>query len=248
MENITHDYLLGKKIRLFQKKDAYKTSSDAVLLAASVDITKENAKILDVGAGVGGVSLCLAYRYKKADITGFEIQKDLANLANLNAKENGFDHVKYICQDIASKKMPCPFCSFDVVVTNPPYAKDGTKSPNISKALAHLQQNITLKQWIAFCIKMLKPKGKLYLINRAEALDDILSALSPQMGGVTVLPIYSKQNDKAKRIIITAQKDSKSPLKILPPLYLRDNNGYTKYTEDILRGRILSLNDAADKI
>lgn len=246
MQNITNDYLLGKKIRLFQKKDAYKTSSDAVLLASSVEIKKENAKILDVGSGVGGVSLCLAYRFKNADITGFEIQPDLFQMACLNAEANGFEHLHYVCQDITKKKMPCNFCSFDVVVTNPPYAKDGTKSPNLSKALAHTRQNITLSEWIAFCIKMLKPKGELYLIHRAEGLDEALNALMPQMGRISVLPIYSKPNQNASRIIIKAQKDSKAPLHILPPLYLRDEKGYTKYVEDILRGRILSLQTDAN--
>ena len=234
-DNITHDYLLGKKVKMFQKKDGYKTSSDAVLLASMVECQKENTKILDVGSGIGGVSLCLAYRLKNADITGFEIQSELAELANFNAEANGFLNLKYFACDIRQKKVPCDFCSFDIVVTNPPYAKDGSVSSNKSKALAHTQNDMTLDAWLKFCLKMLRPFGRLYLIHRAEALDEILSSLIKKTGQITVLPIYSKKGQNAKRVIISAQKDSKAPLKILPPLVLHEKQGYTPRAEAILR-------------
>jgi len=235
MENVVKNYLLDQKVVMFQDIKAYRTSSDAVLLSAMVDNIKDGAKILDIGSGVGGVSLCLAYRFSKAHITGFEIQPDLVALANKNAKENGFENLTYITHDIRQKKAPLDFCSVDVVVTNPPYGVSGTKSPNKSKATAHNIEDFSLEKWLKFCLKMLKPFGTLYLIHRAEALDEILSVLYAKAGDINVLPIFSKEGQNAKRVIIKAQKDSKAPLKILPPLIVHNSDGHTKAAEAILR-------------
>lgn len=236
MPEITNDYLLDKKVKMFQSKDGYKTSSDAVLVSSLVNNIKKNEKILDVGSGTGGISLCLAHRFPDAQITGFEIQSELAELANQSAKANGFSNLRYIVHDIKEKKAPLPFGSFDHVITNPPYAKGGSKSPNKSKATAHNQEDIDLKGWLSFCLKMLKPYGFLYLIHRAEALDEILSILYKKAGNIQLIPIYSKTKEKAKRVMIKAQKDSKTPLTILPQLVVHQNEAYTKEAEQILRG------------
>ncbi len=236
MEHITSDYLLGKKVKLFQSQNAYRTSSDAVLLAAMVYRINEHAKILDVGSGLGGVSLCLAYRFCDAEITGFELQNELVTLANISAAENNFDNLKYYTHDIKSKTAPMPNGSFDVVVTNPPYTKNGSKSPNKSKAFAHNLENITLEEWIKFCLKMLKPYGFFYMIYPASSLDEIIRILAKRAGNIRIVPVYSKKGQKAERILLMAQKDSKSPLLILPPLVMHEGLGHTKEAEDILRG------------
>ncbi len=231
----TNDYLLDKKIKMFQNPEGYKTSSDAVLLSSFLSNLADGAKILDVGSGTGGISLCLAYRFKNVEIKGLEVQEDLAALANLSAKENGFKNLEYICHDIQNKVAPFEFCSFDCVVTNPPYEQNGTKSPNKSKATAHNQGTINLEGWLSFCLKMLKPYGFLYLIHRTEALSEILKILSPKAGHFKIVPIYSRSAQKAKRIMIMAQKDSKTPLEITEPLIIHDENGYTLKANAILR-------------
>ena len=234
MAEYRKDYLLDKKVKMYQKEDGYKTSSDAVLIASLVDNLSDEAKILDVGSGCGGISLCLAYRFPKAKIYGFELQAELVELSNLNAKENRFSNLQYICHNIKDKKTPLPANSFEHVITNPPYEKNGTKSPNESKALAH-NQEFSLEKWLNFCLKMLKPYGFLYLIHRAQALDEILNILQKKAGNICIVPIYSRAGQAAKRVMIMAQKTSKAPLKILPPLVVHTQNGHTKAAEQILR-------------
>jgi len=236
MVKITNDYLLDRKVKIMQSDEGYKTSSDAVLLASMVHQVKNGAKILDVGSGGGSVSLCLAYRFKNAEICGLEVQKELVELATQSAQINGFENLGYVCHDITKKTAPFAFCSFDCVVTNPPYFKSGSVSPNKSKAAAHTGQDVSLVEWLKFCIKMLKPFGRLYLIDRAEALDEILSVLYQKTGDITVLPVYSKKGQKAKRVIVRAQKDSKAGVSLLPPLIIHDETGHTSAAEQILRG------------
>lgn len=239
-ENFTNDYLLDKQVKIFQPLDGYRASSDAVLLAAMPDDDLQNIRILDVGSGTGAVSLCLAQRLKKnnVQIIGLELQEELAKLSSQSAAANGFDFVKFYQADIRQKLNVPEYtpCSFDAVITNPPYSEHDMPSPKASKATAHNHRDFDLNHWLGFCLKSLKPFGRLYIINRSEALPNICCFLEGKAGNITVQPVYSKENQTAKRVIIMAQKDSKTPCKILPPLVMHDTTGqYTENSEKILR-------------
>lgn len=230
------NYLLNKRVKIYQPEGAYHASTDAVWLAAAVEMVKNGDSFLDVGAGTGAVSLCLAERFKKFDIslTGLEIQPILCEAANKSAQANGFDFVRFINTDIFKSHLPP--CSFTHVISNPPYAAGDTVSPNPSKAAAHNFSTNGLASWIAFCIKMIRPKGFFYMINRAEALDEILACLHGKLGRIEIFPIYSKTGETAKRIIVRAQKDSKVPLAIRPPVVIHSRTGsHTRKAEQVLR-------------
>ena len=230
------DYLLDKKVVIYHPKGFYKASSDAVWVASCVSKVKKSDNILDVGSGGGAISLCLASRFKDygINITGIELQKELAESANNSAKANGFDFLSYENCNIYEAKLKN--CSYAHVITNPPYSTDDMPSPNDSKATAHNFKFEDLGKWLDFCIKMIKPKGMFYIINRAEALEDIISHISGKLGAIEVFPLYSKQGQKAKRVIIRAQKDSKTPLVIHSPIIVHNDDGsYSAKAEAILR-------------
>lgn len=239
MQNYTQDYLLDKKVKIFQPTDGYRASTDAVLLSAMPALIKSGDKILDVGSGTGAVSLCLAERVKNLNVSilGLDIQPQLVELSNLSAQENGFDFLHFDLVDIR-KKMPShiPYCSFNHVFSNPPYAFNDMPSPNQSKATAHNLSLIDLTAWINFCIKMTAPKGFFYMVNRAEALDQILAALYSKMGNIQVFPLFSKDNQPAKRVLVSAQKDSKAPTILHRGLIVHTENGdYSAQANDVLR-------------
>ncbi len=235
----TQDYLLDKQIKIFQPVDGYRASTDAIILSAAIDKVKKGDSILDVGSGTGAISLCLAHRFQKqeVEIKGFELQEMLCSLSNLSAKENGFEpFLSYINCDIKNKPKEIDFCSFSHVISNPPYSENDMPSPNISKATAHNHSNFSLKSWINFCIKMLKPKGFFYMINRAEAVDEILSVVREKMGNIKIIPIYSKENQDAKRVIIIAQKDSHAPTILKKGIIVHQKDGtYSSSANAILR-------------
>lgn len=240
MNEYTSDYLLNKKVKIFQPVNGYRASIDAVILSSLVEEKNihTGSTILDVGSGTGAISLCLAHRLqeKNVQITGLEIQPELTELSNQSAIANGFaDFLHYIQFDIR-KKTNLPAGSFDIVITNPPYSDHDMPSPNISKGLAHNHQNFDLTSWLKFCSKMLKPKGFLFQINRTEALNEILSALHNKAGNIQILPIYSKQNQSAKRIAVIAQKGSRGITKVLPPFFTHQEDGtYTPKAQSLLR-------------
>ena len=56
-------------------------------------------------------------------------------------------------------------------------------------------------------------------------------------GNMQVIPLYSKESQVAKRVVVVAQKTAKGITKILPPFYTHNEDGtYTVKAECILRG------------
>ena len=232
----TQDYLINKQIKVLQPVKGYRVSTDAIFLSSLIHNLKADEKILDVGSGTGGISLCLAHRFPQNQIYGLELQPELAELSNSSAQINNFVNLTYLNHDIREKKCPLAFCSFDRVATNPPYSDHDMPSPNHSKATAHNHSGINLSGWLQFCLKMLKPFGYLYMINRVEALNETIEFLKGKAGNIQIIPIYSKPGQDAKRIMIIAQKESKTPTKILPPFYVfGEDNEHTAKTHQILR-------------
>jgi tRNA1(Val) A37 N6-methylase TrmN6 len=86
-------------------------------------------------------------------------------------------------------------------------------------------------------LRMVRPKGTITLIHRADRLDDILTLLAGQAGELTVFPIWPKQGRAAKRIIVRARKGIRTPMSLSPGLVMHEEDGaYTAAADEILRG------------
>lgn len=238
MQNYTNDYLLDRRVKIMQPVNGYRASTDAVMVSSLVHKVKKGDKILDVGSGTGAISLCLAARFfsQAPQITGLELQPELAELANLSAAANGFENIlHYYNCNIQNKPDFITPSTFQHVISNPPYTDHDMPSPNPGKAMAHNHTGLTLSDWIKFCIKMLAPQGMFYMINRAEAVDEILAAIHGKLGNIVLIPLFTKAQDKAKRVMITAKKASKTPTVIYPAFTVHTNDGYTDKAFAVLR-------------
>lgn len=228
--------LLKDKIKIIQEKDGLKASSDAVLLSAVINekLAKNIKSVLDVGTGGGGISLCLKYRYKHLDITGIDKQEILLDLFSKSIKENNFENIRGIKDDIFNIKN-IKENIYDLVITNPPYYT-GTLSPNNVKAIAHNGNDIDLFKWIEKSLKKLKVRGYFAIIHQSERLDDIIFALkSHNIGDIKIYPITSKIGKLANRVVILAKKHSKSKSTLYKEIVIYDeDNKYTKRAVEIL--------------
>ena len=230
---LTEDALLGGRVRLLQPRKGYRVAVDAVLLAAAVDAA-ENARILDLGAGVGAVGLCIARRVAGCLITGIELQPELAALAERNAALNGVsERVRTIVHDLA-RPLPQELGPFDHVATNPPYlaAAVADPSPDASKALATVESTAPLARWLAVATAALKPAGTLTVIHRSDRLDEITDHLVRLgWGDVAVKPLMP-----AQRVLVQARRATMPDRRVALPLVLhRPEGGYTDEAEAILR-------------
>lgn len=230
-------HVLGKRVRLLQPHDGFRTSLDSVMLAAACP-AKSGEHILDMGCGVGGAGFCVLARVTGTHLTGVEIQGDHADLARRNiALNDAQGRADFIAGDMRTYGAPQPF---DHVICNPPYMEAGahTASPFEKKAIAHGHHDadISTADWLEAGFRALKSGGSLTMIHRADKTDKIILGLKNRFGAVEIIPLWPRLGEDAKRVIIRAVKDRKTPASLRAGIILHEADGsYTQAADAILR-------------
>lgn len=231
--------LLDGRVILDQPEEGFRAGMDTVFAAAFAPV-KPGARVLDAGCGVGSIALCLLARVPGLSVTGIELQPHYADLAVRNAAHNGVqDRLRILCADIRDFA-PEKDDQFDHVVCNPPYMPHGAhqraQSPAKASAMGQGEGEAALEDWLDRAFRALKSGGTLTLVQRAEFLDRLLQMLGGRFGAFEILPLHSKPGQTAKRVLLRAVKDRKSPLTLYPGLILHHADGtYTDAAEAVLR-------------
>jgi tRNA1(Val) A37 N6-methylase TrmN6 len=243
----TEDSLLGGRVRLVQPRRGHRAGTDAVLLAACVD-PKPEETVYDFGAGVGAVGLMIGVR-TGASIAFVEKEDMLIGICAANIRHNGLTgRARVIETDILARPAVRWAAglkreSADVVVTNPPFLEESRarRSPSALRAAAHHLPDGGFERWMTAAADVLKPGGRLALIHRADRLEACLSRLARGFGEVTVRPVYPRAGEAAIRILVTAMKGSRAPIRLLPGLTLHEAGGFTEEAAAVHAGERLLL-------
>ena len=239
---VTHDHLLAERVKVTQPRTGYRVGSDAVLVAAS--LTARRGRVLDLGAGVGGISLCIAKRLSGLQITAVEIDPVTAALARHNVNVNSMDQqVRVINADITA--LPAVMANrFDHVIRNPPYHHiAGTRPRDSARILAHVGADTDLHDWVKAAIWATKPRGRISFICRADRAAELIGLFDRAVVGENLLfPIWSRPRSPASRVIIQVRKSVRGPGAILPGLIVHNDDGsFTETARLIMAGGELCM-------
>jgi tRNA1(Val) A37 N6-methylase TrmN6 len=248
-DGLTEDRWLGGRLLLVQPKRGHRVGTDAALLVAAAGDARQG-RIVDVGAGVGGVGLALAGRNPLASVDLVEIDSELAQLAESNAARNGLEArtrvLRFDALNSRGRRESGLAESASCVVTNPPFfdAKTVRASPDEGRARAHVlghaEASATLDDWIQACLAMLTPGGRFLMIHRPDALGAILAGIGGRLGGLTLLPVHPAIGASAHRLLVSGVKGSKAPLRLASGLVLHGTDGrLTAEADAIHRGERL---------
>jgi tRNA1(Val) A37 N6-methylase TrmN6 len=241
MVETTDDLLLDGSVRLLQPAKGHRAGTDAVLLAASAPV-KAGDVVVDVGAATGAVGLMVAAREKAARFVFIERDPDLAELCRRNCRRNGVEG-EVASADILDRasRLAAGLApgSADLVLTNPPFLEEGRArtSPDQGRAAAHALPTGGLEGWLRACSGLLKPKGRLVLVHRADRLADCLDLIGKGLGDLQIRLIHPAADEPAIRFLLSGRKGSRAPLSILPPVILNGPDGrFTPQAEALHRG------------
>ncbi len=244
--------MLGGRLRLKQPRRGHRVGHDAILLAAACP-ARAGERVVDLGAGVGAAGLALALRVAGIEVTLVEVDAGLARLAAENAQING------LAARVTLGRPRCRRAGAGLRGRGA-RARVGRARPDESavqrsgaaKSLARpsaparpCRARGALAGWIKTAARLLRPRGTLTLIWRADGLAEVLQALAPAFGAATVLPVHPGEEQAAIRVLVRATKASRAPLVLLPGLVLNDRAGRpTAQAESVLRaGAALPLSE-----
>lgn len=219
-------------LSILQKRDGYRFSLDAYLLAAFVDEKPETA-VLEIGSGSGVVAVLLA-GVKQLMVTGVEVQEDLAQMSRRAVEMNGLGaRIEIVTTAVQSYAGP----KAAAVVTNPPYrpACTGRVNPQTQKAIARHEVLLDLDTLLKNAYRNLEKKGRFYCIYPAWRLGELLAAMrARRLEPKRLCLVHPAPDQPAELALVMGLKDGGTELRVEAPFWVRNAlGGYSPAMERV---------------
>jgi len=226
-----------RDIKVYQNKEGYRFSVDAVLLYTFADM-RYARNIADLGTGSGIIGLLLARKYPKARVTLVELQQSLYRLAVKNIAINHLEErVTAVLSDIRRLKENCDPMTQDLVVSNPPFRKPTTGKLSIGQERAIARHELALKisELAEAASYLLKAKGRFFMIYHPERLLEAFDAFRAcRLEPKRIRFVHNDAGAESKIVLIEAVKESRPGVKIERPLFIYNADGsYTTEVSDM---------------
>jgi len=208
---------------------------DAVLLANFARV-KQKECALDLGTGTGIIPILLTAKTEGMHFTGLEIQEESADMARRSVAHNHLEEkVDIVTGDIKEAAELFGPASFDVITTNPPYmiGHHGIENPSDAKAIARHEVLCDLNDILRESARILKPRGRFYMVHRPFRLAEILS----KMIQVGIEPkrmrmVHPFVHEEPNMVLIEGMRGANSRMRVEPPLIVYKEQGV--YSEELL--------------
>ena len=161
MKNKKYHPFLFKNFSIEQNYAAMKIGTDGILLGAWVNcVNKKNG--LDIGCGTGVITIMMCQKNPIIRMTAIEISKEAAKDAIINFENCRWNkNLVLKNQDFKEYK---PTNKYDLIVSNPPFYKDGYLPNNQTKRIAKHEGELNYCNIIEFSTKNLTENGTVNLI------------------------------------------------------------------------------------
>lgn len=234
---VLNDLVGYKNLKIYQNSDWFSFSLDSVLIPNFVTLNKNINLIMDLCCGNAPIPLILSTK-TSAKIIGVELQKDVYDLAIKSILYNNLSkQIEIKNMNILDLKKIYDSDSVDVITCNPPYFKysnNANINDDIHKVIARHEKEIKLEEIIDISHYLLKNNGVLAMVHRTDRLIEIINLFNKYGLEVKKLRfIYPKENSESNMILIEGKKNGNTGLKILPPLYVHNEDG--SYKEEVLK-------------
>ena len=215
---------------LYQPTSGYCYNSDSIFLYDFISRFKPRGELLDVGCGVGIISLLLDRDFPlKTSI--IDKQESMLNYAKHNFALNGLEVKAYLgaFEEFQTEDR------YDYIVSNPPfYDASVTQSENTHLNIARYAHHLPIDLFIKKVKTFLRPKGWFIFCYDAKQIDILLQQLRAyNINPEKIQFVHSKLDRDSKLVMIAARNNSKSMTQVLPPFVVFDEN--SQYREQAMR-------------
>ncbi len=236
MERERIDDLGIKGYRIIQKEQGFCFGMDAVLLSDFASV-RDGGRVLDLGTGTGILPILMEAKTKASYLAGLEIQSEMAKMAKRSVQLNHLESkIEIVEGDIKEASAIFSHDSFDVITSNPPYmiGQHGLVNPSDTKAVARHEILCTFSDISDAARKLLKNRGKLFLVHRSFRLAEILNQLSKDgLEPKRIRFVHPYQEKESNIFLLEAVKGGKSRMVIEPPLVVY--KAPNQYTDEIYK-------------
>jgi len=225
---------------LYQPTSGYCYNSDSIFLYDFISTFKPKGKLLDVGCGVGIISLLLSRDFN-VETTIIDKQKKMLDYALHNYGLNDLDiqsHLGDFIQMHSDER-------YDFIISNPPfYDASVQQSEDTHLNIARYAHHLPIEGFVRRVKTFLKPKGWFIFCYDAKQIDLLLHHL--KVNGINpekIQFVHSKIDRESKLVMIAARNNSRSMTKILPPFVVFDekNNYRDKAQEAFVKAGTHSI-------
>lgn len=204
---------------LYQPTSGYCYNSDSIFLYDFISTFKPKGKLLDVGCGVGIISLLLSRDFN-IDTTIIDKQKKMLDYAVHNYALNALQvesHLGDFTQLQTEER-------YDYIISNPPfYDASVQQSEDTHLNIARYAHHLPIEAFVRRVKTFLRPKGWFIFCYDAKQIDLLLHHLKNYgINPEKIQFVHSKMDRESKLVMIAARNNSKSMTQILPPFVVFD--------------------------
>ncbi|RLD58276.1 MAG: tRNA (adenosine(37)-N6)-methyltransferase TrmM [Bacteroidetes bacterium] len=164
-----------KQFTIQQEHAAMKVGTDGVLLGAWASVPGPQSRVLDVGCGTGLIALMLAQRTEYVMVDALEIDPSSARQALENFQNSPWkERVHCIQSSFQDYSSQCK-SRYDLIICNPPFFSDSSKTPSKELNLARHDDSLSLEDLFRGSVSLMKNTAIISLIlpfqKEVQAMD-----------------------------------------------------------------------------
>ena len=152
-----------RQFTIHQRRSAWPVNTDSVLLGAWVGLNGIT-NVLDAGTGTGVLSLMIADRCENCQITGIEVDPESVEEAMENINRSPWQQRVDVVEADITEFAQRHESEFDLVISNPPYFRDGRSDIEKPRRLARHGSGFNLGTIPGLGAKLINKTGKLALV------------------------------------------------------------------------------------
>ncbi len=222
------DDLQLNQLHIIQSENGFRFGMDAVILSDFARV-RPGEHVVDMGTGTGILPILLSAQQERSTFTAFEVQPAMADMARRSVQMNGLkERITVLEADMRQAPQMIGYQCAHLVVSNPPYGKQGSTLKNDTKGvtIARHEEECGIDEWVKACAAVLRNMGRLCVVFPAQRLLDLTDAYRRwRIEPKRIRMVYAKADRAPYLVLLEGMKNAKPGLLWMPPLVVYEPDG-----------------------